>query len=1257
MNQASEWCPVVGVGASAGGLEALQQLLGQMPPDPGAAIVVVSHLDPHHPSMLPELLGRATSLPVEQAADGVRVQPDRVYVIAPNMALTIKHGVLSAASLVPPGHAMIDLFFSSLAEDLGPAAVCIVLSGTGSDGTRGVQAIKEHGGMTMAQSADSAAYDSMPRSAIALGMVDFELPPEAMPARIVDYLARVRRALPAGAPPVGGEEELELPVEEDKLLRVCALLQRRTGHDFSGYKRTTLVRRTQRRMTVLGVGSLAEYLELIDHTPGELDRLFRDLLIGVTHFFRDPEAFEVMGREIIPLIVAARRSDDPVRVWVPGCSTGEEAYSLAILFRETAQVDGIPVKIFATDIDERALEAARTGRYPSSIAEHVSPERLDRFFLQQGELFQIRKEIREMCVFSAHNLITDPPFSRLDLISCRNLLIYLENEPQRRIFPLFHYALRPSGYLLLGPSENVTAAPMLFSTVDAKRRIFQRKDVLVPVAFPVGGEYRSDLRQIKPSPEGDLSAKDAGLTRVLERVLLSAYAPPAVVVNAEGDILFVSGRTRKFLELAPGMAGVNVLDMVRKDLRPHLHAVLHEAKGGREERTYRGLSLEQDGGAQQLDVSVRPLHELRPGADLYAIVFREVGPALTREQAEAEGFAPREDGALAEALERELRTTKEQLQTTVEELEVSNEEMKSTNEELLSTNEELQSANEELQTSKEELQAINEELQTVNAELTRKVDDLDKANNDLHNLFASTRIPTVFLDRNLKIKKFSPDATELFRLIESDVGRPVTDIAPAFADPDLLGDIREVLRTTSPSERQVRRLDRDVWYLRRIQPYQSLEEAVEGVVISFVDISALKSAQDRVISIAAEQRQTLKEGEEAQRSDRRKTEFLAMLAHELRNPLSPIVNAVHLLKRTPSRDPTSDRALSMIDRQVQHMVRLIDDLLDLSRISSGKILLRKQRVDLAALARSVVEDHRAGMEAGGISVELSLPPEPRWVDADATRLAQCLGNLLHNAIKFTDPGGRIAVEVLDDAGGAALLRVRDSGVGMGPEILARAFEPFAQAEHHVERGRGGLGLGLGLVKALVEMHGGTVTARSEGAGRGSELTIRLPLLAASAPAPAPVPPVDATEDGEASPGTQRRVLVIEDNQDAAESVRDLLEIWGHEAVIARTGVDGVDVALAMQPDLVLCDISLEGSMSGYDVAEALRRNPATASMYLIAVTGYGMEEDQRRALQAGFDRHVTKPVRPEALAALVESAPERPPAGAVVAAAAAPAGG
>lgn len=1246
MNQASEWCPVVGVGASAGGLEALLQLLGRMPPDPGAAIVVVSHLDPHHPSMLPELLGRATSLPVEQAADGVRVQPDRVYVIAPNTALTIKRGVLSAAPLVPPGHAMIDLFFSSLAEDLGPAAVCIVLSGTGSDGTRGVQAIKEHGGMTMAQSADSAAYSGMPRSAIALGMVDFELPPEAMPAQIVEYLARVRRALPEGAPPVDSEEELPAPpVEEDKLQRVCALLLRRTGHDFSGYKRTTLVRRTQRRMTVLGVGSLAEYLELIDHTPGELERLFRDLLIGVTHFFRDPEAFEVLAREILPLILAARRSDDPVRVWVPGCSTGEEAYTLAILFREAAQVDGIPVKIFATDIDERALEAARTGRYPSAIAEHVSPERLDRFFLRPGDAFQIRKEIREMCVFSAHNLITDPPFSRLDLISCRNLLIYLENEIQRSIFPLFHYALRPSGYLLLGPSENVTAAPALFSTVDAKRRIFRRKDVVVPVAFPIGGEHRRDLRPVRQPPDDDLCAKDAGVARVLERVLLASYAPPAVVVNADGDIMFVSGRTGKYLELAPGMAGVNVLEMIRKDLRPHLHAVLHEAKSGREERTYRGLSLAQDGGAQRLDVSVRPLHELRPGADLYAIVFREVGPALTREQAEAEGFALREDGALAEALERELRTTKEQLQTTVEELEVSNEEMKSTNEELLSTNEELQSANEELQTSKEELQAINEELQTVNAELTRKVDDLDKANNDLHNLFASARIPTVFLDRDLKIKKFSPDATEVFRLIDSDVGRPVTDISPAFADPDLLGDIREVLRTTSPSERQVRRLDSDVWYLRRIQPYRSLEEVVEGVVISFVDITALKSVQDRVLHLAAEQRQAREEGEEAQRSDRRKTEFLAMLAHELRNPLSPIVNAVHLLKRAPSSDPTSERALSMIDRQVQHMVRLIDDLLDLSRISSGRILLRKQRVDLSALARSVVEDHRAGIEAAGISVELSVPPEPRWLEADATRLAQCVGNLLNNALKFTDPGGRITVEVLDDGGGAALLRVRDSGVGMEPEILARAFEPFAQAEHHLERGRGGLGLGLPLVQALVEMHGGTVTARSEGAGRGSELTIRLPLLAASAPAPAPL--VDSTADGVASPEARRRVLVIEDNADAAESARDLLEMWGHEAVIARTGVDGVDMAIATQPDLVLCDISLEGSMSGYDVAQALRRNPATASIHLVAVTGYGMEEDQRRALQAGFDRHVTKPVRPEALATLVQSAPERSPAVAI----------
>lgn len=1338
--------PIVGIGASAGGLEALERLFAHVPPEPGVAFVVISHLAPNLPSLMPELLAKQTQLPVSAAEHGAPVEPDHVYVIPPHAILTLERGAFHLEERSERRTNLIDTFFRSLAEEREERAIGVILSGTGNDGSTGLKAIKEHGGAAMAQELASAKYDTMPRAAIDAGLVDWVLPVEAMSAKLMEYAARLQDS---GARADVGAHDPSNASEDDALMnRLCAQIQRRTGRDFSRYKRSTMERRVRRRMHVLQERSLGDYVAVLANNPAEVDNLFRDLLIGVTQFFRDPEVFEALASDILPRIVTDRAADEPVRVWVPGCSTGEEAYTIAMLLAEAPRTGALDAKIFATDIDEDALETARAGRYPDTIADQMSTERLERFFFARPHGgWQVRKEIRDLCVFSTHSVISDPPFSRLDLISCRNLLIYLESDLQRTVLPLFHYGLREGGFLLLGPSENVSANAELFTAVDAKHRIFQRREANVAVKFPVAGLRSLERRVLAAPQDKEPAGRDQGLTRALERLILGVIAPPAVIVRGDGGIVFVSGQTRKFLELAPGTAGVNVFEMASKTLRPHLHGLLREAASKRQERALRGVSLPVDDRVQPVDIVVRPLHELGPEADLYAVIFYVAGPSLSSEEAEAAGRAPRAGDPRTEALESELRSTRENLQTAIEELEVSNEELKSTNEELQSSNEELQSANEELQTSKEELQSINEELHTVNAELSRKLQELDKANSDLQNLFASTRIATVFLAGDLTIKRFSPDASQLFRLIDSDVGRPITDIAPMFAADELVADVEQALRTQSSSQREVRRLDADVWYLQRIQPYRTTENVVVGAVITFIDITALKSARDSARQLAAivesshdailalderativnwnrgaermfgytaeeavgraidflvalgapspfepafaaalrgersppidavlqcrdgsqirvlasmspitdmqgspakvswiarditereHHRQALRESQErfheANTADRRKTEFLALLGHELRNPLTPIRNGIHYLKHAAPPTPEVRRALDMVERQAAQMARLIDDLLDVSRISSGKLLLKKQREDLVAVVRTVVEDHSAEAARAGVSVEFTAR-EPLAVIGDAARLSQCISNLLGNAFKFTDPGGRVSV-ILERHGRQAVVRVVDTGIGMDRETQARAFEPFAQSEKDLARGRGGLGLGLALVKALIELHDGSVASRSAGPGRGTEVALRLPLAPPAAPPPTTVapPPTDG-------PDERRHVLVIEDNEDVAQSIAMLLDVWGHRAVFAATGAAGVEAALADPPDVVLCDVGLAGGMDGYAVCRALRSTPSTAHARIIAMTGHGLVSDRDLAAEAGFDLHLVKPVDPEVLARALSAAP------------------
>ena len=833
----SEQFHIVGIGASAGGVQALQQFFEHMPVDTGMGFVVVLHQSPDHPTELPDILARHTKLPVVLAEEGLAVKPATAYVVPGDKAATLEKGRLRLHALEPRTRRRpIDVFFSSLAVDLNELAVGIILSGSGSDGTLGVKAIKEHGGFTLAQdvTGDGPQHRNMPDTAIAVGVIDVVLPIEELGARLLQFVQSNYQITQAT------EADTQDPATAAASLynSIYKLLLQQIGHDFSGYKQKTFIRRVQRRMHVLQKARLEEYVQHLTESPEEVTALFRDLLIGVTNFFRDSDAFEALATQIIPKVFENKRSADTVRIWCPGCATGEEVYSIAILVREHLDTLATPpkVQIFATDIDERALEVARTGRYPAALVEHIEPRRLKRFFLGDEMSCTVTKEVRDMCIFSSHSIIRDPPFSRMDLISCRNLLIYLGADFQSRVIPVFHFALRPGGYLFLGTSENVSQHVDLFSPVDKRLRIFQRRDnVHVPLQFPMPSSIARvstpDLRR-----NGEIAVN---LRRTAEARIMDRFAPAHVVVNVDGDVLHYSSRTGKYLEPAAGLPNRQLLAMTRRGLRLDLRAALREAVESRRPVTRYRVSVEIEERIQLVNITVEPFGENERDL-LFLVVFTDVGLPFERTD-ELDESAERDESH--ERLEQELRDTRERLQGTIEEYETAVEELKSSNEELQSINEELQSTNEELETSKEELQSLNEELHTVNLELNSKLEEIDRANSDLQNLFESTQIATVFLDRSGVIRSFTPAVTDIFKLIQSDRGRPLSDIASHVELGDLWGEVAAVLERGESVQRNVRRLDGSGHYFMRILPYHARHYAVEGVVVTFIDVTKMIEAE------------------------------------------------------------------------------------------------------------------------------------------------------------------------------------------------------------------------------------------------------------------------------------------------------------------------------------------------------------------------------------------------------------------------------
>ncbi|MBN1508866.1 MAG: PAS domain-containing protein [Sedimentisphaerales bacterium] len=849
---ASSGFPVVGIGASAGGLTAFEEFFSAMPAktESGMALVIVQHLSPDHKSILTELVKRCTSMEVFEVADGMEVKPNCTYIIPPNHDMAILNGRLQLLEpSAPRGTRMpIDFFFRSLAQDQHERAICIVLSGTGSDGTLGVREVKGEGGVAFAQDPNTTQYIGMPSSAIATGLVDAVLPPAEMPSRLIAYVSRVFGRQGVVAEPA-------IPKLEDILQKICLLLRSQTGHDFSQYKQNTLVRRVERRMALASIERPDDYLRYLQQNVPEVEALFRDLLICVTNFFRDPEAFAVLEREVIPRLLEAKTPGGDVRVWICGCSTGEEAFSIAMLMQECLDKKRVncKVQIFATDIDRRAVEQARTGVFPTSIASDVSAERLARFFTSQKEdnTFVINKAVRDMIIFSEQDVIKDPPFSRLDLISCRNLLIYMSPELQKKVIPLFHYSLTATGILFLGPSETVGDFSNLFSTVDRKWRIYRRREDLAGAGRVGLGEFVPPLVKtqigIRPhAPGGAERAIDFG--GVIRSSLLEHYAQVGILVNGRGEMLQIFGRTGKYLEQPPGEVGVNVLALARAGLKHELTTALHRAVHEKKPVFYRKLWVKTNGGTITASLCVRPAcndaGEMLP--NLFLIALEELPPEeLVKEDEKEQITATEATNKRITELEQELRGKEQYLQTTIEELETSNEDLKSTNEEMQSVNEELQSTNEEMETSREELQSVNEELATVNAELQSKVAELSRANNDMNNLLAGTGVGTVFVDVRLNIVRFTPSATQIINLIPSDVGRPVAHLVSNLIGYDrLVDDIERVLDTLMPIEAEVS-IRTGATYLMSIRPYRTLENAIEGAVLTFVDITRRKQSEER----------------------------------------------------------------------------------------------------------------------------------------------------------------------------------------------------------------------------------------------------------------------------------------------------------------------------------------------------------------------------------------------------------------------------
>ncbi|MDI1229257.1 MAG: chemotaxis protein CheB [bacterium] len=1322
--------PIVGIGASAGGLEAFGELLKALPKKTGMAFVLIQHLAPQHESLLGGLLSQSSQLPVIEAAQGMTVKIDHIYVIPPNAKLTIAKGILQLGQRDISGpHLPIDLFFRSLAEDQGALAMGVVLSGTGSDGTLGLEAVRSVGGITFVQSEVSAKYIGMPHSVIEGGAADFILTPE----KIAEALIRM------GKHPgmlITAEADHDF-VDQENYNRILAVVHTHTGADFSSYRDTTIRRRITRRMILAAKDDFADYADFMDTTPGEIDALYNDILINVTSFFRDPDVFKNLKTEVFPEMTKGERSA-PIRIWVPGCSTGQEPYSLAMALFEFMDEKSIhiPIQIFATDLDEDALQKAREGLYLDTIEAEISPERLKRFFTKENGKYRIAKSLRDICTFAKQNVVADPPFSRVDMVSCRNLLIYLALPLQRRVVPTFHYALKPGGFLLLGSAETVGIYSDMFDVVDQENRIYVKK--LTPARqYPHFNSAQSKVAH----PDHATSARtvpapaQTDWLREADRVLIQHYVPAGVLINDTLDILQFRGRTSPYLEPSTGEPSHNLLRMATTPLISSIRSAVEKCRTTGQDSFRSNIRIRNSSEVSDITVRVLIVHRKDQPERCFLVLFEPEKSAALPQSAHPD----MDENA---RLQLEVAAAHEHLQFVIEQKDAASEQLRSANEEILSSNEELQSTNEELETAKEELQSVNEELTTVNEQLQHRNVELNQLNDDMSNLLESTDLPILVIGGDLKIRRVTPKADKVFKLTSNEKPRMVRSLQDEITIPNLEEELLKVIKSGRVVEHEVQTRDNH-WWLLRIHPYHGDKGKMDAAVIVLFDIDDIRkvrqelhNARDYALSVietvrdplvvldgdlrlqtaneafykmfdidrkhaeknliyqtakglfdkpelrhllenvlpekgslrdyeitmtfkdsrpstlllnarriiyndnrtqifllAIEditERKALKNSlqmrtKELVEAASKKDEFLAMLAHELRNPLAPISNSLQILTAGKADGALTAEAYKVMGRHIAQMGRLIDDLLDVSRIANGKVELHLEEMELKYALQSAIETSAPLIEAAHHVLTINLPSEPLWVRVDPARLMQLFGNLLNNAAKYTPHKGQISLSAFSE-GNEAVIRIKDNGVGIPAHMLEKIFDMFAQIDTSLERSRGGLGIGLMLVKQLAILHGGSVCATSEGLNQGSEFTVRLPLISKPVAGKKPEPSVLQIPDQTPS----LRILILDDNESAAKTMGWMMEMMGHKVEVAYDGPEAIALAKVFKPNAVLLDIGLPG-MNGYEVCRALRLDPLLKNTIIIAQTGWGDEEHRKKSKEAGFDFHLVKPAGMEAL--------------------------
>ncbi len=1347
---------VVGIGASAGGLESLEQLFRHMPTNSGMAFVVIQHLSPDFKSMMSELLARDTAMRIVVVEDGMRVEANVIYLMPPKKEMILADGCLHLSDK-DTSHGLtlpIDRFLESLAREMGEFSISVILSGSGTDGTRGTREVSRRGGLVISESLDTAKFDGMPASAQATGMVDLVLPP----AEIGNALQRFCED-PACFP----RGKIERQAQDASLKGIDAIFQLfRNVYDidFASYKDSTVMRRIRRRHAISQVASFDEYANLLQNNPDELHSLYSDLLIGVTQFFRDPEIFQYLSSEVLPGVLAARQADQAIRVWAAGCATGEEAYSLAIAFQEAMQACGEsrPLKLFATDVHKRSVDFASRGIFGEDALKELRGDLQQRYFTPRTDGFQIRPEIRQMIVFAPHNVLRDAPFTDLDFVSCRNMLIYLRPAAQRRAISLFHYGLRVGGVMLLGPSESTGELASEFEVISDRHRLYRKKrDVRLT------HNLRSPLTSRDSVHHGLLSATTthrpppgANRTRQVHDELLNRFMPPSILIDGSRTVIDTFAGAEKLLRFPNRQPTLDILDLVDSKIRTPLSGAIARAMKSQSTATFGKLRLTNTEGTQLFNLTVDPLSgdAVEP---CFLITFDSL-PAETSTSVYGEENSTSGPGETARLqssnfragdvqdqlnvsrdqilqLEDDLRYSRENLQATIEELETSNEELQATNEELIASNEELQSTN-------EELHSLNEELYSVNSEHQRKIEELAELNRDMNHLLENTDVATVFLDKELRIRRFTSRVREVFELIDEDVGRSIHVFGSKLRIDDLVDRLSEVLQTGTAYEREVLAAD-GTSYLMRFLPYRS-DDRVNGVVMMWVDVSSLEILRGRLRWMSAivestndaiigqdlsgtitswnrgaeqlygytaseivgqdidllvpedrrhevtEYRHRILLGETVLsadtvrlRSDRspidvsltvspvfdsngnvigiskiardigerillereirnqvqHRERFLAILSHELRNPLNAVSSATAILLRDEATDAAKTSSAITIGRQIGVIKHLLGDLLDVARIAENRINLQFQPLDIRKLVPMVEEIVQAELARHRCSVVFDLPKTPQVINGDSTRLVQVQVNLIHNAAKYSEATKpiRVAIESVDDQ---IHLLVADNGRGIPPDKLETIFEPFAQLDRSRTKSDGGLGVGLTLAKSLIELHGGKIMAESEGEGRGSTFHIWLPRLGDEWPVDTShenqisADKVDSNVDPIVRP---LHICVVEDLDDSRDMIKTLLELDGHRVATAADGAAAIELLTTETPDFALVDIGLP-DMSGYDVARQVRKRVPDASLKLIALTGYGQPADIREAFASGFDAHLVKPIDPDQLQQLCLSA-------------------